>query len=154
MNVAAKQKLEKAMRKVGGKRDLGGILGDTLVCGPFLWEQLKNTSGMDKVGLASTIAIPGTEDGGVKIVQKLDGRTFRSPAEVDDQFSVRKAQSQELAVFWAMVPFDLEEPLFVVESKHHRLLAAFNNDGATVKWIDDLQNLTLDHGRVVNAAKP
>ena len=62
---------------------------------------------------------------------------------------MRKAQAHELALFWAMVPFDLQEPLFVVASKHHRLIAAFSNDGGSLMWLDDLENLSFDHGRVV-----
>jgi hypothetical protein len=162
VNLAAKQKLERAMRLTQGKRDLEAILRGTVVCGPFLWEQIRSTPGIEKVGLASTIAIPGSSGNGPKIIQTLEGRTFRSTAEVsalqralhatftfDTEFTVRKARSQELALFWAMVPFDLQEPLFVVESKHHRLIAAFNSDDGSLMWLDDLENLTFDHGRVV-----
>ena len=145
VNSAAKQRLERALRLTGDKRDLDAILVDTVVCGPFLWEQIKNAPGIEKVGLGSTVAIPGDPNHGPKIVQKLEARTFRSAEEVaalkralhatfafDPEFTVRKAQSQELALFWAMVPFELEEPLFVVESKHHRLIAAFDKSGGSV----------------------
>jgi hypothetical protein len=167
VNLAAKQKLEHALRKSEGKRNLGAILGDTVMCGPFLWERIKNAPGIDQVGLASTFAIPGDPKNGPKILQRLEGRTFRSAAEVasleralyarfvfDDEFTVRKAGFEELALIWAMVPFDLEEPLFVAESKRYRFLAAFVQDGSRVMWIDDLQDVTFDHGRLVRASKP
>jgi len=162
VNLAAKQKLERAMHLTQGKHDLEAILRDMVVCGPFLWEQIKNAPGIEKVGIASTIAIPGSPEVGPKILQTLEGRTFRTTAEVaalkralqttftfDPEFTVRKAQAHELALFWAMVPFDLQEPLFVVASKHHRLIAAFSNDGGSLMWLDDLENLSFDHGRVV-----
>jgi hypothetical protein len=72
----------------------------------------------------------------------------------DDEFTVRKAGFEELALIWALVPFDIEEPLFVAESKRYRFLAAFVKDGSSVMWIDDLQDLSFDHGRLVKAKRP
>jgi hypothetical protein len=167
VNLAAKQKLEHALRKTAGKRNLGAILGDTVICGPFLWERIKNAPGIEEVGLASTFAVPGDPKNGPKILQSLEGRTFRSAAEVasleralyarfafDDEFTVRKAGFEELVLIWALVPFDIEEPLFVAESKRYRFLAAFVKDGSSVMWIDDLQDLSFDHGRLVKAKRP
>jgi hypothetical protein len=59
---------------------------------------------------------------------------------------VRKGNAQEISYYWATIPFDIEEPFWVIDSGSDRFVAHFRvTDGkARLFWIDrvgDLQTL-------------
>jgi hypothetical protein len=68
---------------------------------------------------------------------------------------IRKLNAEELKIFWAMIPFDITEPLFILESEQHKLLVVFKApDELRIAWIDDYQNVALKPQRNKPAARP
>ena len=59
---------------------------------------------------------------------------------------VRKAKADEILYFWATIPFDIEEPFWVIETSSDRFIANFQVTSGQPRlfWIDlvdDLQKL-------------
>ncbi len=50
---------------------------------------------------------------------------------------VRVATDKELGYMWALVPYDLEEPLLVVEASGRRYLVGLDHEGR-IDWVDGL----------------
>ena len=60
--------------------------------------------------------------------------------------SIRKARADELSFYWATIPFDIEEPLFVVDTNSERFIVHLLNKQPkiTLFWIElvgDLRTL-------------
>jgi hypothetical protein len=123
------------------------LFSDTLFCGPGLWRTIKDDDEMRRITTGVTqLKVPA--QGGV---QTLEGKTFQSKEEVesfkrafmrhykfDSQTVIRRPTVRELRTYWAMIPYDIEEPIFIVESKAATILVDFNvKDDATIVWIDD-----------------
>ncbi|HEY7371949.1 MAG TPA: hypothetical protein VIF57_07195, partial [Polyangia bacterium] len=53
----------------------------------------------------------------------------------------------EIALLWATIPFDLHDPLFVVEVGGHHLILVMTEDGKRIVWIDDLAGATFPPGK-------
>jgi hypothetical protein len=113
-------------------------------CGPFLWMQLsKNDFFIKADGAKIFINAPFS-----KGTQSFEGKSFRNPADLDSlqsfmvellkkdgQFIIRKPNPLELRIYWSLIPYDIEEPIFVIETKSHRILVHFLNEH--VFQIDD-----------------
>ena len=53
--------------------------------------------------------------------------------------TIRKLTSKELELYWAMISFDITEPVFMVEGNKHQILVQFTSpENLRVTWIDDL----------------
>ena len=87
-------------------------------------------------------------------VQVLEGKLFQTAAEVkafgklfrrtykfDSTSRVRRPTPAELSLYWAMISFDITEPIFVVESKRAKILAQFVEKEMKIMWIDDYQDM-------------
>jgi hypothetical protein len=60
--------------------------------------------------------------------------------------TIRKARADELSFYWATIPFDIEEPFFVLDTASERFVVQLlNKQGKiTLFWIDlvgDLRSL-------------
>jgi hypothetical protein len=144
---------EKASRMLEGafarpRAELAPALGTFVVAGPGLWRWLKDAPGADKAGVPSPFMLP--IGGDPKNLQKLEGRSYLD-ADAARELArllagalpkgatpkLRRPTRTELAVLWALVPFDLEEPIFVVELGPRNLLAIVDGKSKIV-WLDDL----------------
>lgn len=74
-------------------------------------------------------------------VQRFKGKSFRQQADLDSlqsyivqtiktdgSFTIRKPNPTELKIYWAFISFDIEEPIFIIESKSHKFIVNFFND--------------------------
>jgi hypothetical protein len=88
--------------------------------------------------------------------QKLDGKLFQGKEEVaafwraflrkykfDAKAAIRRPTVKELKLYWAMIPYDITEPILVVEGKDAVILAQFASDDVKVSWIDDYRDMRL-----------
>jgi hypothetical protein len=130
-----------------------------LICGPGLWQEIKGEPAVAKMVEGKVdITVPVLDGAGKPTGrdQKLKGQLFQTGEEVlafwkafckHAEFTdtkVRKLTTEELKIYWAMISFDISEPVFVVEGKRHRILVQFTSpDDLRVMWIDDLANLRL-----------
>lgn len=107
------------------------LSGSILISGPFLWQRLAARPEWRGKGIPSTVRVDGLT---------LEGRAFpkdpslagkllaelRSELKADGGFTLRKLNPQELDLLWTLWGFDeLEDPLLLLESAHHRLVLIF-----------------------------
>ena len=126
------------------------IFGTVLMCGPFMSEQkvvmkyVNTTTAID-----TGVSIP-TNKGVIrktgKLFQKRDEilgfETYlRNILKEDGSFNIRKLTENELAVYWAVIPYDIEEPVFILESKTYKFLMDFSED--KVFYIDEISEVSI-----------
>ena len=137
---------------VVGDRKTGtdDLTSNILICGPGLWHNIKDDPEMAKLKLGVTkIKVP-TNNG----VQELDGKLFQNKEEVaafwkafgrkykpDPQAKIRRPTARELDLYWAMIPYDITEPIFMIESKDAVILAQFTDSNMKLGWIDDYKDV-------------
>jgi hypothetical protein len=160
---------ESARKKIGtllagnatDKDVLGFFQQNAVICGPGLWQQIKADPALAKIENGNvTFAVPVLDaQGKTKRIDKLEGKLFQDDADVlafwkafpaKDELKdarIRKLTSDELSIYWSMISFDITEPVFIVESKNHRILMQFTSpDNLRVSWIDDFSNITMKNG--------
>jgi hypothetical protein len=131
------------------------IVADVAVAGPFLWRHLSS--------LPAFAAQPGTlVEFKVQLKDReamTDGRVFKDTLSTDaleselraelardGNFVVRKLRPDEIELLANLVPFELEEPILMVESSHHHFVCVFI-DGRIV-MVEDLFRAKLEDLRV------
>ena len=138
--------------KATDKEVLSILENNTLWCGPYLWNQIKNDKAMSKLkkGKVNFRAPLLDNDGNIIRMEKYEGKLFQSKDEVlafwkafsnkidFSDLKVRKLNPKELKIYWAMISWDITEPLFILESKNHKILVVFTSPNElTITWIDD-----------------
>lgn len=110
------------------------IVNETLTCGPFLWRDIRDEPAFQTgKGMTTQFVVPTGKE---KI--RYDARTLqqveqtraveaimRGQFKKDGKFLVRKLNSQELSFLWTFYPENLEDPLFLLESQHHKYVLIF-----------------------------
>jgi hypothetical protein len=56
----------------------------------------------------------------------------------NEKFIIRKATNKELVYYWAVISFDIDEPLLIVETTVHRYLFNFSPKDLKLLWIDEI----------------
>ena len=122
-----------------------------LFVGPKLWLRYKDLPGVGSIPAGNmTCKVPlFNEKGKKKGVQDLTGKLIQSQddfvvfwKQVLKDFkgaaiTVRKLRSEEMAYYWAIIFFDIEEPVFAVECASYTFLFDMNKDG-NLEWIEQL----------------
>ena len=131
VNNLAKSGLEKALSTP--ETFPSNLFGQTAVVGPTLWSVLK--PGADKVLHNSkpiVLVIPGkssfsTEGKGILTDDERQALWKSITGKFADLKlgKVRKAKAEEITYFWATIPFDIEEPFWVIETSSDRFIANF-----------------------------
>jgi hypothetical protein len=147
MNAAAKANLEKAL--AGAPAFPKELLKDTFTCGPMLWKDLKPTA--DKILLESKEVIGFVE---TPAPTKVDLRAMITPEQRVSFWNallksypeiksakVRKANEKEILYYWATIPFDIEEPFFVIDAGANVFVAHFASLAPALFWIDRVDDL-------------
>lgn len=148
VNEQAKQLLLAKFSAKATDKDVLSLFTSKPVCGPGLWKQIKNDKEMVKLTKGNVSLHVDAE--------VLEGKLFQSPEEIllfwnallpvvdTSNFKVRKLSEEEIGIYWAMISFDIEEPLYILESPQHKILVNLVSDqGLRIMWIDDLQGLRL-----------
>ena len=126
------------------------VFASTLICGPGLWRNIKDDAEMKKITTGVTTMEVPTNNG----TQKFDGKLFQGKEEVAAFWKVflrkyefgakaviRRPTASELNLYWAMIPYDITEPIFVIEGKDATILTQFAGDDVKIGWIDDYKNM-------------
>jgi len=122
---------DKIMTVFGQQGSDAQLFDKAVGCYPFLWSQLKNNSYFDSAEGAKIWLNIGKN-------RILTGKAFRSKKDLDSlqsflvelikkdsPFIVRKLNNEELSIYWSLIPFDIEEPIYVLNSKSHKLVLHF-----------------------------
>ena len=129
---------------------LASLFEPPFVCGPELWTALKAHTALKGMEISpAEIKIP-LADGSF---QSLEGALIQEQSEVtafctalkdflktSDVYTVRCPSAKELQHYWAMIPYDITEPIFVAASNNAALLIHFNDEMKAL-WIDDLNGV-------------
>jgi hypothetical protein len=151
VNAVAKSALETALRADSFPKE---IFGEVMVCGPMLWKALKPSAPSELLNAKPVIAliqVPESIQADAKRIitvneQQLFWRLMRTKYASFSAANVRKAHADEISFYWATIPFDIEEPFFVVEAGVERFVVQLMNKNGkvTLFWIDlvgDLRTL-------------
>jgi hypothetical protein len=113
---------------------------DTLIVGPTLWKEYINDTSLKKIWINST-AIIGKKELPIRTyTSKENWMVFMATFKKElfhKQSIIRKANPEELKYYWSTIPFDIEEPLLIVESGSWKYLFNFNGN-TWVNWIDKI----------------
>ncbi len=152
VNNLAKSGLEKALSTP--ETFPSDLFGQSTVLGPMLWNVLK--PGADKVLLNSKpliLIVPGkspfSAEGKAILTDNERQALWKSITGKYAELKlgkVRKAKVKEISYFWATIPFDIEEPFWVIETGSGVFIANFEVKSGQPRlfWIDlvgDLQKL-------------
>jgi len=151
-NRKALEKLSQMLR-VTDRNDVSDeLFCRILICGPGLWRNIKGDAEMSAITSGVTRLKVPTGKG----VQELEGKLFQSKEEVaafwksflrhyklDSKAVIRRPSAKELTLYWAMIPYDIVEPIFMVENENATLLAQFSAEDLKIGWIDDYKNMHL-----------
>jgi len=124
-------------------------LAGRIICGPGLWRMIKDVpiiSELDPVGATSVV------DAGAGRFQEFEGALFQTEEQRtvlidvvrhilnDTEFQIRKPDERELRVYWSLIPYDIEEPIYILDNGERRLLVDFvvGDESARLFWIGDM----------------
>lgn len=119
------------------------IFGDFLMMFPGAWSDMKRIPGLN-IERSTHASFP--RDNG----RTDDGRIFKENAQgglflahmirvVEKNFKIRALTTDELARWWIYIPFDIEEPIFILQSEDstRRYIVSFNDEDK-VSLLDEL----------------
>ena len=121
-----------------------------LYIGPILWSRLKKDSTINKIsGGNLQLLTPFYDDKGKLVEEKIiQGKLIQSKEDykiiwnyiikelAQAPVSYRKLSSKELSYYWAIIFFDIEEPIFIVENSKIKLLVDMKSD-LNLLWLDE-----------------
>jgi hypothetical protein len=70
----------------------------------------------------------------VKMFTELFSSTYKPSQPV----TIRKLTKDEMAMIWFYISWDLDEPIYVVESGGKKLVFEFDPSGSSLTWIEDI----------------
>lgn len=150
INQKAKSMLESALAK-SDDVNLEIISDGAIACGPLLWDALKDQAGKELREAKPMIVVIGaakplTKEGRGIITPKQKRafwKLFVEKIKVSNSFTVKKAEAPEIQYYWATIPFDIEEPLYIVDFGKVKVLVNFTvkNSEPKIFWIDIVGDL-------------
>jgi hypothetical protein len=151
-NILAKGRLESALASSDPLPT--DFFNDVTVVGPMLWKALKPSAEQVLLNtMPVVLMVPGPQAFSAegKRIRTDDERNafwklFRNKYNKLKDARVRKGNAEEISYYWATIPFDIEEPFWVIEAGEDRLIAHFQVKAGQPRlfWIDvvgDLQSL-------------
>lgn len=124
------------------------IFTTPVMCGPNLWNELLQKKVIDSTtGIELNFNIPVNNT-----LIKKSGRVIKQPEDFSPiwqylsslysgkNFIVRKLNSSEIAYYWSIISYEIEEPLFIVEYNKQRLLINLNKDTLKIMFIEKFEN--------------
>jgi hypothetical protein len=115
------------------------LLQANLIVGPTLWKTFKNVESLQEVGTDAVFHIDDLEVSG-KMCQDLNDTKKmwnELKKEISANFKIRKANQDELAYYWATIPFDIDEPLLIVETENHNYILNILPKDLKLMWLDE-----------------
>lgn len=116
--------------------------GGIVFIGPELWSRYKNIAELNNIpGGNVTIKFDGKNLSG-KMTQDIEG--FKKiwdqvRKEVKgNNYTLRKPTSKELQYYWAVISFDIEEPLLIAQTNEHRYILNLSPKDLKLVWLDEV----------------
>lgn len=144
VNALAKTNLEKAL--AGSDSLPADLFGEVVVVGPMLWKALKPSA--EKVLLDAKPAVVMVQVPVVVVAEarriltdderKTFWKALRARYRKLTDAKIRKGNAEEIAYYWATIPFDIDEPFWVVDVDGDRFVLDFQVKEGQPRlfWID------------------
>jgi hypothetical protein len=147
----------------GGSSKILLLCPSAIICGPGYWTMIKDDPAIQAADtIPSNFKIPNTTTGEVTT---LTGGTFkddaakkalagRLAADIGKQPLIRKLRPDELSLYWAIIPFDIQEPVYILEAGKKRFLLNLvaDKDQFSLLWVDELSGISLGDGKAFAVA--
>jgi len=127
------------------------FFGDVMMVGPTLWKAIKPDSDRTLINSKPVVMIIAgkrsfsTEGKGVVAdnERKAFWKVLRAKYTDLGSAKVRKARAEEISYFWATIPFDIDEPFWVIETSGNRFIVNFEVKAGEPRlfWIDLVDDL-------------
>jgi hypothetical protein len=140
----------------GGGKLVAKYFSGSCICAPAYWSSIKSVEGYNfKSPIPTNFEIPNLSNGRT---QKLVGATLRSPEDLAVLASlfardvgvspeIRKLTTSEIRLFWSMIPFDIEEPIFVLRNANKCFLIMLMKDEKSGEyfafWVDEISAYSI-----------
>ncbi len=111
----------------------------SLIIGPTLWNRFQNIESLKGIPGNVVFHIDDMKVDG-KMSQDLDDSKKiwnEVKKEISGDYKIRKANEDELKYYWSTISFDIEEPLFVLQTEHHNYILNFLKTNMKLLWIDE-----------------
>ena len=125
--------------------DPGPLFGKLTICGPFITEVLSRNRAFNALDYKPIIVNVDKDvlyERGFTNEESL--RAFahylRNTLSSDGKVLIRRPTAEELDWYWTIISWDIEEPVFVLESPSHRIFLDFHE--GTVFFADDFIHLS------------
>lgn len=119
------------------------LIGDNLIIGPSLWTRLKENNKINDVkGKNVDFYVDELILKGKFCQDRKDSKIIWNIIrnEIASDFKIRKANEQELIYYWAIISFDIEEPLLILETKDHNYVLNLQPKDLKLFWLDEVPN--------------
>ncbi|WP_157446960.1 hypothetical protein [Cytophaga aurantiaca] len=117
------------------------LTGKVMFVGPVLWARFQKVKELKKIeGGNVTILIDGGKVGAKMTQSVVDSKKVWDALRKEigaQEFKLRKATYEELQYYWAVISFDIEEPLIVVETKDHNYILNLSPKDMKIIWLDE-----------------
>jgi hypothetical protein len=144
VNALAKANLEAAF--AGSDLVPADLFGNVVVVGPLLWKALRPSADqimLDTKPVVIMVQVPApTVAEGKRILTENERiafwKLFRTTYTKLSESKIRKGNVEEISYYWATIPFDIEEPFWVVDTGRERFVAHFQVKEGKPRlfWID------------------
>lgn len=120
-------------------------LKNIFYCGPSLWERyilIPDVGSIQKGNITFKVPYNGDfiDKNGKLIQSQSDYQLIWNQIVKDfnnSEFIIRKPTPDELQVFWSIIFYDIEEPIFVIENNSYKVIIDLDSD-LKIQFIDQL----------------
>ena len=127
------------------------VIGSRVIIGPSLWRTLATDTGLARIEKGAVAFKVPTRDasGNVIRTREFQGKLIQSPQDAQTLYralaamtggkplNVRKLRPAELSYYWALISWDIEEPVFALETGTTTLLLQLGPD-RKLMYVDQL----------------
>jgi len=127
------------------------ILQANLIIGPELWKRFKDNERIKKIEKGKVqfhvddLIIDGKMSQNIND-SKIIWDEFKK--EVSKDFTIRKANEEELKYYWSVISFDIDEPLLIIETKEHNYILNLLKKDLKLMWLDEAPRLKVIENNV------
>ena len=143
-NKANEETNEKAKKLIEDGLQKGdySLLQSKLIIGPTLWNNWKDIESLKSIPTKVKFHIDDKIIEGKATENNAEAKIVWNELKrnIANGFKIRKANKTELEYYWATISFDIDEPLFILESNEHFYILNFIKKDLKLFWIDEIPN--------------
>ncbi len=112
------------------------------IVGPQLWYRYSKIAALSSIENGNVTVRFNNKAYPAKLLQEQDA--FKKVWQQlinetkNEKLVIRKASNKELVYYWAVISFDIDEPLLILETVAHRYLFNFSPKDLKLVWIDEI----------------